>query len=399
MAKTLHDVLQAGTCSGCGACVLAGEATAMELDDRGDLRPVPAQQGRVRVPLAEYCPALAVRRPARRADQEVDRDFGPWLRVWQAHAVNPELRHLGSSGGALSALTAYLLDHGAPGAVVVRAGPGTRTTGLVVRSAGDVPATAASRYAPASTLATFANAGDENLALVCRPCEASALRSLRPDEGDRPPVLSFFCAGVPNQWATDDLVRELGADVGAVVDVRYRGNGWPGRFTVTDRSGRTWSTTYDDSWGHHLGRRLQDRCKICPDGVGESADVSAADLWEADERGYPVFDDAPGRSLVIARTPRGVALVSGAVAAGYLDAHPTDLTLARAVQALHVQRRRLLLGRLAGSRAAGAATPHYRGFGLWRSALRHPVASLRQARGSFIRTRAARRTTASTPEQ
>lgn len=398
MAKSLHDVLRAGTCSGCGACVLAGQATTMAIDGRGDLRPVPAGHSRAAVPLAEYCPALVVRRPARLVDQHVDRDFGPWLRVWVAHATDLELRHRGSSGGALSALAAYLLDHGSPGAVVMRSGPGTRTTGLVVRSAADVPETAASRYAPASALATLAEADDPNLAVVCRPCEASALRSLRPDEERRPPVLSFFCAGVPSQWATDELVRALGADVDDVTDVRYRGNGWPGRFTVTDRAGRMWTTTYDDSWGHHLGRRLQDRCKICPDGVGESADVSAADLWEADERGYPVFADAPGRSLVIARTPRGVALVAGAVAAGYLDARTTDLTLARTVQALHVQRRRLLLGRLAGRRAAGAATPRYRGFGLWQSALRHPLASLRQARGSFVRTRAARGEPASTLE-
>ncbi|NTW41849.1 MAG: hypothetical protein HGA44_18540, partial [Cellulomonadaceae bacterium] len=54
------------------------------------------------------------------------------------------------------------------------------------------------------------------------------------------------------------------------------------------------------------------------------------------------------------------------------------------------KRRALLLGRLVGARVAGRPVPRFRGFGLLRLAAADPVGSLRTARGSFQRVRAAR---------
>ena len=399
MPTSIPDILQAGPCSGCGACVLAGAATRMTLDREGDLRPITNPAPAPDAPaLDTYCPAILVERPSV-PGAEVDADFGPWLGAWVAHATDDELRFQGSSGGVLSALNAYALSLRTGVAVAVRGGAGTRSEGTVVIEIADVEVTASSRYAPVSSLATAAGLdafgfGDT---VTCRPCEASALHLLAPNEASRPLVLSFFCAGVPSQWATDRLVNELGGDASDVSELRYRGRGWPGRFSVTDKAGRAWSASYEESWGEHLGRQIQDRCKICVDGVGESADISAADLWETDDRGYPVFEDAPGRSLVIARTPRGLDIMRSAITAGALVAEQTDLELARTVQQLHVTRRRLLLGRLAGRWVAKGHIPRYRGFGLTKSALARPIDTLRQARGTFARTRQKRKSTAQKP--
>jgi coenzyme F420 hydrogenase subunit beta len=47
-----------------------------------------------------------------RAD-EIDRDWGPVLATWEGWATDDEIRHRGSSGGAVSALAAFALDSGA----------------------------------------------------------------------------------------------------------------------------------------------------------------------------------------------------------------------------------------------------------------------------------------------
>ncbi len=383
----LQAVLASGNCSGCGACVLTGLASGMALDPAGHLRPVPAASPAGEgPPLADYCPAIAVQRPDPAPGATRDAYFGDALHVWVGHAADPELRFKGSSGGALSALARAALELDEVSGVVVAGGAerGSRTLTAAVTDPAELGEYASSRYAPASTTAALAGAGP-GTAIVCRPCEASALRRL-PAVGT-PYILSFFCAGVPSQAATDDLIEQMGGQPGSVVGLRYRGNGWPGFFSFTDPGGSSHATTYEESWGQHLGKRLQSRCKICVDGVGESADVAAGDIWESDEKGFPVFDEAPGQSVIIARTPRGRALVEHAVARGHLVVADQSISALHAVQPLQVSRRRFLAARLTGRRLAGRSVPKYRGFGLASLALGEPREALRQLRGSYRRAK------------
>ena len=126
---------------------------------------------------------------------------------------------------------------------------------------------------------------------------------------------------------------------------------------------------------------------MCADGVGESADVVAADFWRVDDRGYPVFTEGPGSSALIARTRRGLDAVLAAEAAGVLVLRPITMSALANVQPLQRNRRTTLFGRLVGSRLAGAPGPRYRGFRLWALALRHPRLNPRAARGARARLR------------
>jgi coenzyme F420 hydrogenase subunit beta len=105
--------------------------------------------------------------------------------------------------------------------------------------------------------------------------------------------------------------------------------------------------SYADSWGGHLSREVQFRCKICPDGVGGVADVACADAWNADARGYPSFEEKDGVSLVVARTAAGEALMRGAMAAGVVAASPLDVDRIEAMQPGQSRRKRLVRARVA----------------------------------------------------
>ncbi len=383
----LQEILDSGNCSACGACVLTGTASAMALNAEGHLRPVPANAPNPQAPeLSTYCPAVVVERPDRPSGSRRDPYFGDYLAVWSGWAADPDLRFKGSSGGALSALARTALEHDVE-SVVMASGEriGTRTSAHRVDDSAQVGDYASSRYAPVSTLSLLPVVSGSESAVVCRPCEASALRQLRPSGA--PLVLSFFCAGVPSQWATDDLVATLGGEAESARGLRYRGNGWPGLFSFRDRQGEQHCASYDDSWGAHLGRQVQSRCKICVDGVGESADVVAGDIWESDEKGFPVFDEAPGVSVIIARTPRGVALVHQAISSGHLVAQEQDVTELREVQPAQVNRRQFVAARLAGRRLAGRPIPRYKGFGLMLLSARRPREAVRQLRGTYRRSK------------
>jgi coenzyme F420 hydrogenase subunit beta len=387
-------VVEAGNCSGCGACVLLDPRLRMRVDDDGYSRPVadrtaPPADARSAELFAVVCPGKQVvaQHPTGSARHPL---LGPVVQAWEAWAADPVVRDRGSSGGALTALSAWLAETGQATQVVAAAAstedPST-TVSISLTDRTGALAAAGSRYAPVSNAAA-PGATDASGAVVGKPCEVSALRALsRAQDRPAPLLLSFFCAGVPSQRATIDLVQHLGLPPAEpLAHLRYRGQGWPGRFTAVSVGGREVSASYEDSWGEHLGRTTQWRCKICPDGVGESADIAAGDLWRVDERGYPAFAESDGMSVVIARTRRGQDVVLRAVEAGVLKVRPVDLADVVAAQPLQVARRSTLFARLLGAGIAGRPIPRYRGFGLLRLSLRAPRVAIRTGRGTYRRS-------------
>ena len=392
---TLDDaisrVVDQGNCSGCGACVLLDSGLRMTLDSDGYNRPerkteaIPPNDAISR--FSAMCPGVVVR-AQRPAGSKRHPTMGSYFEAFEAWATDEQVRHAGSSGGALTALSSWLGSTGEASRVVgATADPESprRTVSIEITTKARALELAGSRYAPSSNASGHA-ALDPSAAFVGKPCEVSALRAMHKDSG--PLLLSFFCAGTPSQHATDSLVVALGVpDDEPIRDLWYRGKGWPGKFTVLRRDGSTVDTSYEQSWGSALGPTVQWRCKICADGVGESADVTAADFWRTDNRGYPDFSEGQGVSAIIARTARGVDVIRRAEAAGVLIISPIDVADLAVIQPLQRQRRETLIGRLVGTRAAGGRVPRYRGFSLTQMALPRLREVFRTAKGSYRRRR------------
>jgi len=379
----VQAVIEADLCSGCGGCCLLDAGLEMDLVD-GYRRPVRVRSSTASPEaVAEFdrvCPGILVRAP-HRGGRRWHPVLGAYVGVWSAAAVDSEIRHAGASGGVLTALSAWLTSTGAAHRVIGATADvhqPQRTVTVEIANRADALAAAGSRYAPVSNASSPA-ATSPDTAFVGKPCEASAIRALTRSAVAPPLILSFFCAGTPRQDATDGLVAAFGMDADQVTSLRYRGNGWPGNFTVTDGR-KVGSLSYDQSWGEHLGPTVQWRCKVCPDGLGESADVVAGDYWEADERGYPVFEERDGTSALVARTDRGRDLIERAIAAGVLTATPVTADQVVRVQPFQRRRRSTVLGRLVGSLCAGGGVPRYRGFRLLRWVAILPREQIRTAR-------------------
>lgn len=394
LRRQIDAVVARSACSGCGMCTLLDASVQMRLDAAGYLRPhfegpsapVPDAAAIFR----RSCPGVVVRAPAPPLGSERDALLGSALGVWRAWAADPEMRRAGSSGGALTALHSWLLESGRAARVTgaaMDAGAPRRTVPVTISTRAEAMAAAGSRYAPVAGLDN-----DDVLrpgtAVVGKPCEVAALRqATAAADGGAPLLLSFFCAGTPSQSATDALLGKLGVSEQAPVDsLRYRGDGWPGRF-VASTEGRVVSADYQESWGETLGPTTQWRCKVCVDGVGELADVVAADSWETDDRGYPTFAEGEGVSALIARTPRGLAIVLEAEAAGVLELAPLSMRELRRAQPLQTARRRFLRARTLGALLAGRRSPRYPGFRLLPLMLTAPRTALRTLRGTFRRVR------------
>ncbi|WP_245343381.1 Coenzyme F420 hydrogenase/dehydrogenase, beta subunit C-terminal domain [Aeromicrobium fastidiosum] len=338
---------------------------------------------------SKVCPGVSLSAP-RDARPLNHPEFGGYHAAWRAWARDDTVRHSGSSGGVLTAISGWLLTSSNVSSVAASTADPvapTRTRSVDATTVEEILLAAGSRYAPVENVTTWAARSDA--ALVGKPCEISAARKLSqlPGADDAPPLLSFFCAGTPSQLATDQLVIKLGAAPAEVTSLRYRGNGWPGDFTVSSEDGDTQAMSYKESWGGNLGRSLQWRCKTCVDGTGGDADISVGDYWKVDQNGYPDFSEGAGESVMIARTAKGLRLVLEAEAAGVIEMHPIHLDAVAGIQPLQVQRRRLLSGRLAGRLMSGKPGPRYRGYGLAGHAFRHPIQNLRASVGTWLRSR------------
>lgn len=399
---TPAKVARAGLCSGCGLCEaeFGAASVSMRMSDAGYLRPFEQAPlgARERQAFARTCPGIRIdAREVGRSAAGRHPLWGPVASVRSGWARDGELRHHASSGGALSALLLSLLARGRIAFVLQTTADGrspldNRT--VLNRAAADVVAAAGSRYGPSSPLAALPAAlqTGERFAFVGKPCDVAALRAYvaeRPEAGRNIElVVSFFCAGVPSRESSVELVRTLGvSDPAEVESLRYRGNGWPGRAALRTRDGREASTDYDTAWGTVLNRGLQWRCKVCPDGTGELADVSFADAWEI-VGGKPSFAERPGRSLIVARSARGEDAVEAALASEFLVASETPIDAVEAMQPHQAEKKRVALARLLASAIGRGPRFRSRGLGLVAAARRatpkelavHFLAALRRRR-------------------
>ena len=162
-----------------------------------------------------------------------------------------------------------------------------------------------------------------------------------------PLKLSFFCGGMPSYDGADRVVRAMGVEPAEVTSFRYRGNGWPGLTRVETRDGQFAEMRYEDSWGGHLSKEIQFRCKICPDAVGGVADIACADAWYGGESGYPQFEEQDGRSLIMTRTEAGENFLNDAVKSGILATKKLAIEEVQLMQPAQARRKRLVASRLA----------------------------------------------------
>lgn len=396
MSKLLEQIVGGNLCHGCGGCVaIAGPgAVEMRMNDAGYLRPEPVGilPGGYDERLDQVCSGRRiVQQPQASAPHA---NWGPLITVEAGHATDPGVRFRGSSGGVLSAIAIHLLEAGLVDAVIHASADPQDPVGNVTRASRDrdeIMGAAGSRYAPSSPLADLEAhlASGGRYAFIGKPCDLATLRALaRHDpriDAQIPYKLSFFCAGVPSRKGAQALLRAMGVEPGELARFDFRGNGWPGVARAVRHDGTEATMDYAASWGAVLSRHLQFRCKICPDGVGAFADIVAADAWYGRD-GYPDFEERDGRSLVIARTKAGRALLDSTVGQGKILLNPLPVREIALMQPYQVSRKRAVLARCLALLLLGRMLPRYSGLQLVRNVLRaSPLWLVRNMLGTLRR--------------
>jgi len=374
----ISDVVDWRMCLGCGACTYICPEDKISLLDFLDegIRPLASDVDchGCRACL-DVCPGVEsdfrVERSPGTSSSEFDDGFtkkwGPVVGMWEGHATDPAIRFKGSSGGALTALSAYCLEvEGMHGVLQIAQDPGDplRNRTQLSRRSEELIAATGSRYSPASVCngLGLVEGAPGPCVVIGKPSEISAVRNacrLRPNLEQKVGLtMSFFCAETPATRGTVSLIRAMGAVPGELSDLRYRGLGWPGDFAPTPKGEEkpVATMTYQESWKFLQAFRPWPT-QLWPDRTGELADIACGDPWyeQPDSRN-------PGRSLIVARSERGRRIVEGAIEAGYVDFSPAEPWKLEKSQSGLLNRRGAIWGRRLVSQICGL--PVTRLFGL-----------------------------------
>ena len=364
---TIAQVVENGLCIGCGLCqAMAPDRWQMRYTPQGRLRPAPIEPGDDSAILAACPGVVAIANPDK--TPETDSVWGNYHTMTRAWAGDPDVRFRGATGGVLTALGMFLLSSGRAKFVLhctADLDHPMHSPWTISTTPEQVFKAAGSRYGPSDTLAGLdaALARNEPFAVIAKPCDAGAIRA-RAQADPRidaliVAVLVMVCGGASDLGKSRAVLDEFNIDEQDLTLFRYRGFGNPGLTRIETRDGRAVEKTYLDMWADEAGWRIQSRCKICPDAIGEAADLAAADIWPG---GSPTGEDA-GFNGMITRTDRGQDLLDAAISSGALK---QDQTLTPRdfdnFQPHQVRKKHQVAARLRGLTAAGQ--PVYRHAGL-----------------------------------
>lgn len=373
-------VRNAGLCMGCGTCesVCPEEAIEVRRDDRkGVYFPVVDPERCTECGLClDVCPGESVNIEQLAYEfldgQAKDKMLGTFHECYVGHASAQDIRYNSTSGGLVTSLLIQAMENSLiDGALVLGMSESNplETKPFVATTPSQVISASGSKYCPSAT-----NVGlrhilyNEGLfAVVGLPCHMHAIRTLeRLDEALRKKIalhLGLFCANNNTYLGTQYFLRQNGIHPEDVLEIRYRGEGWPGKICVTMRDGarkiiprattekRWWRRAWFSSAFHY--DFMIPRCLSCPDQTCELADIAFGDPWLQKIKQH----ERIGKSLVIVRSRIGRKFLAEAREAGAVVLEEVPVHLVKRAQ--NYAYKAGVGGRIRLCQALGLATPEY----------------------------------------
>ena len=343
--KTISKVVKSGLCVGCGTCagICPNSAIHMLIDSKKGTY----------VPKIDYekcnecgfcfdvCPGHSV--DFKKLNSEIfgkepeDILIGNYINCYTGYATDYEIRYNSASGGLVTQLLIFALEEGIiDGALVTKMSEKNplEPEVFIARTKEEIVSASKSKYCPVPANIALKEILDpkegEKFAVVGLPCHIHGIR--RAEQINKKLkekiVLHFglFCACIGSFLGTEFLLYKLDIKKEDIRKLDYRGEGWPGNFSIELKNGSKESYQFPAAWsseeevvGNTVLAFIPLRCTLCIDGSCELSDLSFGDAW------LPEFkEDKIGRSVVVSRSKIGDMFLQHAVSEKIIELNEVD---------------------------------------------------------------------------
>ncbi len=244
--------------------------------------------------------------------------FGNKSAIYLAKAVEETTHTDGSSGGVISALTKFGLQHGYFNELLTVGYTENPRVAQPVVISDPEHLTAGSKYISTPLCSRFTNEA-VNLAATALPCQATAIKKQNEDTF----VFGIFCSKLTTEKLLEFMTRKSGVKMNDIERMEYRSGVWPGYFIMSIKDGRKIKYSLNRSFFTAVYNSFlfaNEGCLLCSDYFCEDADISFGDPW-----GKPQYQEGYfGETVVIVRNERAQKLFDDAISADFITAVPMD---------------------------------------------------------------------------
>jgi coenzyme F420 hydrogenase subunit beta len=325
----LKKVMRSHLCNRCGSCVGLSEGKIVFKNKTGIYLPkiiAPVDDGLAET-LWQACPGANFNFPAYREQlyplsTHFHEFIGSYYRIGIGHAMQPDIRRVGASGGIISAILIWLLRKNLIDGAVVLGMSKTEpwlTQAFIATSEAEILEAAQSKYIISSNndilpeIAAFKG----RLAYVGLPGQIQSIRKLQAI--DHPSVKNIryifgpFYGNTLHFSSINSFLKTHGEkDYRNITKLYFRHGEWPGNMRVELKSGRIIELKKFHA-NYLIPFHILRNSLYCTDLTNEFTDISGGDAWA------PVYEErGKGFSMVISRSKKGDEILQQMIGEGWL---------------------------------------------------------------------------------
>lgn len=316
--NTIVQVVKDGLCTGCGTCIALcpEEAIKLTINEKKGIYVSELDEDRCNKCGICYkvCPGHEV--DFKQLNSEIfgkepgNIIIGNYQNCYVGHSTDYDIRYNSASGGLVTQLLIFALEEGRiDGALVTRMKKDKplEPEPFIARTREEIIEASKSKYCPVPAniaLREILNSKEEEkFAVVGLPCHIHGVRKAEQiNKKLKEKIvlhLGIFCNHAPNFWGTRLLLQRLKVRENEVIELGYRGEGYPGSMKISQKSGE--QLLLPDYWGF-VGSYFfyPARCLMCSDEICELADISFGDAWLPE-----LSDEKIGTSIIISKNEIG----------------------------------------------------------------------------------------------
>lgn len=316
MKKCVSDIVNKFLCSGCGGCQVICPKKCIDINlVNGRNVAIVNEDLCIECGIClKICPSVSNYNHINSEDEINLNYFGEIKKCMVGHSSNNHIRKNAASGGIVTSILKYAIANRiVDGVITVRADKKNPINNeiILVKDLRELMDTMGSRYSPISMclgLNKIKNISGKFI-FVGKPCEVEALKNIM--EIDREIksriifTISIMCHQNPSIKGTMEILYKNNIPMDEIKSLKYRGNGWPGKFEIITKDEDVFQMSYLDAWGKYICKYSNIACRMCANPFAKNADIVVGDPW-GDEYKYEYY----GKSVFLIRSQRAMDIIN-----------------------------------------------------------------------------------------